>query len=79
VHKYPRISGREGQYRLDKATRKHIPENHGTCFMCKQSGAFVRVTVQYTIFRGDDDVFYAHKDCIKGKKEGELLEAISKL
>jgi len=37
------------------------------CVICKKHGANIRVTVQETWMRGDDEVYYIHKSCRRGK------------
>lgn len=49
--------------------------NKGLCVLCGEPKSDSEIHVECNTFRGDDDVYNAHKICIK-KNKGYLLEAI---
>jgi len=64
--KYPNVSN-------------EYPKNKGgKCLVCKQEGADTKVVVQYSMFRGDDEVYIVHRNCIKGKPRQLILDILQK-
>ena len=64
ARKYPRL----GSWYVFRGERP--------CAICKQPGADAVMPVQVNWFRGDDDVHIVHKECIKGKKDEQILREL---
>jgi hypothetical protein len=43
------------------------------CVVCGKRDVNWRIDIQTDWFRGNDDVVYAHKACVKGKSGADLL------
>lgn len=48
----------------------------GLCVFCGQPRSDMRLVVQVNWFRGDDEVFKVHGDCIKGKHAPQLIDML---
>lgn len=64
MKKYPRIGS------IRKMNPQHL------CKICGKPRSDLRVEIQVSYMRGDDEVFFIHNECRKGLSEPEIIERI---
>ena len=59
-------------------SRHRTTKWEGICVICGGNKSSCGFVVKYSLFRGDEKYYYAHYDCMNGKRDCELLDYATK-